>query len=303
MVRINICVCTYQRTESLMRCLDSLSKVDSVNSVTISVLVVDNDVSGTAEFAVMQLKSTFPFPLEYVCEKKRGIPCARNRAIDEANLTACDYLIFVDDDEWVEKDWLKNIYEYCVKSGGQSIIHGKVIPELPKDTPANIKGLFGAKSHATGTNLSSCATDNVMIPAKVYRDLGIRFDEQFPFAGGTDTKYFVEAVEKGVRILQCSEAIVYEEITQSRANLRWLSRRKYRAGITEAWKKGKKGRGKVRILAAMFLRVVIETVKMVFFVVVCSGLKRNQSWLKLCKAIGVCAGVLGARVDSYKVIS
>ena len=40
---ISICICTYNRSESLRRTLDSLAKQDDIDSGAVEVLVVDNN--------------------------------------------------------------------------------------------------------------------------------------------------------------------------------------------------------------------------------------------------------------------
>src|SRR5690606_40862979 len=57
--------------------------------------------------------------------------------------------------------------------------------------------IFKRKEYRTGQILQTCATNNVIIPVYVTRDLGLRFDETHPLAGGTDTLFFVEACARG----------------------------------------------------------------------------------------------------------
>lgn len=303
MVSINICVCTCQRNKLLSDCLESIAGAQIPFNTKVHVTVVDNDPGRSANDLVSKLSESYPLELHYSVEPRRGIPCARNRAIDVTHQLECDYLVFVDDDEQVDVSWLSALYGYVCKQGGDIIVSGDVIAELPADTPLSIQGLFGSKERYTGQVLKTCATNNVIIPAFVTRDLGLRFDESHPLAGGTDTIFFVEAVARGVRIVRCVEALVYESIPSSRANLAWLMKRKYRAGITEAWRKRQKGRGSLRIMLSAALVMLVETTKAVVLAVLGLTLARNKCWLKASKSAGVFMGVLGSRVDSYKEIT
>ncbi len=65
-----------------------------------------------------------------------------------------DYLVFIDDDEWVEPDWLVNLYGYCKANGGNIIVSGKVISDLPRDISDEIKGLFNKKIDRQDVNFS-----------------------------------------------------------------------------------------------------------------------------------------------------
>lgn len=303
MSSVNVCVCTCQREKLLARCLESIARIELPQDVRVTITVIDNDAGRSAEALVKAFAGRFPVPLFYHCEPRRGIPCARNRAIEETHRLGSDYLVFIDDDEWVEAGWLKALYGYASGQGGKVVVSGDVIPDLPADLPPDIRSLFKRKEYRTGQILQTCATNNVIIPVYVTRDLGLRFDETHPLAGGTDTLFFVEACARGVRILKCVEALVHESIPLSRANLRWLARRKYRAGITEAWRKRKKGRSFLRVVIWAGVQTILETVITAVLTFLGRKIARNKCWLRASKSAGVFMGALGASVDSYKHIT
>ncbi|HVL02426.1 MAG TPA: glycosyltransferase, partial [Dongiaceae bacterium] len=261
MPSINICICTCKRDKLLVQCLESVGRVEVPQGLHVTVTVVDNDGDRSAEGAVRALTERFPFPLRYVSEPRRGIPLARNRALDETYQLGSDFLAFIDDDEWVRTDWLLRLYEYEQAQGGNIIVSGEVIPELPADTPPEIRGVYKIKTRRTGERIESCATNNVLVPVSMIRNWGLRFDESNPLAGGTDTIFFHEAVLRGAEIRKCAEALVHEAIPASRANLKWLAKRKYRAGITDAWSKQRKGRPRLVILLAAALRVLSALIR------------------------------------------
>ena len=302
MKKINICLCTYKRGEMLTFCLHSLAEIQKPTDTEVSLTIIDNDSCRTAEVIVNKFKKIIPFSVYYHCESKRGIPCARNCAIEETHRLKSDYLVFIDDDEKVAPAWLEKLYTYCQSQGGDVIVSGGVTSELPEETPEHIAGLFNKKQRPTGTRLTSCATDNVLIPVHVTRKLGLRFDETNPLAGGTDTIFFYQAVKAGAVILKCAEAMVYETVPPGRATLRWLSRRKYRAGITVAWRKLQDGQRRLRIVVSSIFKILFDFMACVVMVIAGCKLKRNLSWLKVCRSYGILSGVLGRTVDSYKKV-
>lgn len=302
MERIVICVCTFKRAKLLKECLESITKITLPSSAEVHMLVVDNDPEQASHEFTQSLNDSFPIPLHYVCEPRQGIPCARNKAIEVAHQLDADYFVFIDDDERVEPDWLVQLVGYCRSKGGQAVIHGGVEQELPVGTPAHIQAVYQRKKRKTGDSLNACATNNVIVPIRVTRDLGLRFDESNPLAGGTDTIFFTEARAKGVQIFECSEAQVKETIPASRATLAWMLKRKYRAGITEAWRKQQSGRSKTSILISALLQALLESLKAVLMTVVGNKVSRNRFWLKASRSAGVFAGVFGVEVDSYKKI-
>jgi len=301
-IKINICVCTYQRPKLLLNCLESLAPLVVPLNTKVTVTVIDNDDARSAEIIVSALKSKFPFDLRYYCEERRGIPCARNRAIAETHRLGSDYLVFIDDDEWVESSWLKALYGYCQSQGGEIIVSGPVISELPDNIPEHIGRLFNKRQRETGVTLSSCGTGNVLVPIYVTKTLGLRFDETNPFSGGEDTRFFCQAVNVGVVIKNCAEAVVHEVIPVNRTTLKWFAKRKYSAGTTVAWRKIQDGDSKLGIVFSSIFRIIIEIVNCGFMILVGHKLRRNKSWLRVCRSFGILAGVLGVTVDMYRSV-
>lgn len=302
MATVAICICTYKREHLLGECLASLARMEVPAHVGMQIVVIDNDAQQASRDMIAQLGESFPYQLHYECEPKQGIPCARNRAIDKVHELQADYLVFIDDDERVEPDWLVRLYEYCMAKGGKAVIHGGVFSLLPVGTPQHIRSLYNKQKRRTGDRLNSCATNNVIVPIWVTQELGLRFDESKPLAGGTDTIFFSTAVSEGVEIFECAEALVKETLPVSRTTLKWWMKRKYRAGITEAWRKRQAGRSVASILISAVLQFLVETLKTIVLTLVVQLPLRNRCWLKACRSAGVIAGVFGAKVDSYKQI-
>jgi len=104
--------------------------------------VIDNDQTRSDEALVSELSETFPSTLYYHCEGKRGIPCARNRAVEEIHRLSSDYLVFIDDDEWVEPHWSDTLYSYCQEQGGDVVVSGNVSFDLPGKSPEHIQRIL-----------------------------------------------------------------------------------------------------------------------------------------------------------------
>lgn len=97
---VGVCVITYKRPKGLHRCLQSLQLLQFRLSSTphISIFVVDNDPSASAQPIVQQLQTLSKWPITYDVEPTRGISYARNRAVSLAK--DCDFIAFIDDDEY-----------------------------------------------------------------------------------------------------------------------------------------------------------------------------------------------------------
>ncbi|AOS95914.1 Glycosyl transferase family 2 [Microbulbifer aggregans] len=295
---LDICICTCRRPELLRRALESLSQVELPDTVRVSVTVVDNDPEESAQPVIRSLQGSYPLPIHYAAESRRGIPFARNRCLDEAQAKGADYLVFIDDDEWVAADWLQKLYSFARDAGGRAVVCGSVISLLPASSPDYYNMFFSRKRRRTGERLPYCATNNVLIPLGEVRELGLRFDESRPFAGGEDVMFFTAASQRGMAIFHCAEAVVYEDIPEDRANLRWLSRRKYSVGITQAHQKLITGRSRVDVLASALLQLL--TASLVCALSMTVRRQRERAWLRVCRSAGMAGGVFGAESQFYR---
>ena len=105
---IGVCVCTYKRPELLRRLLTELAGQETGGLFTYSVVVVDNDRLRSAEAVVQDFAASSTLSVTYDVEPLQNICLARNRAIANA---AGDFIVFIDDDEFPEKQWLLMLYQ------------------------------------------------------------------------------------------------------------------------------------------------------------------------------------------------
>lgn len=271
-------------------------------SADVCITVVDNDKAGSSRKIVDAFRTSAPISVHYEVEEKRGIPCARNRALKISMNIGADLMLFIDDDEHVHKSWLLEMLSVSEEYNHKSVVHGMVVPCLPDGVPDDIACFFQPKVRAEGKELSACATDNVLMPVNFFEDNALFFDDSRPLAGGTDTMFFTMAKKLGIRIIQTNRAIVYEDIPGSRLNLRWLVRRKFRAGLTDAWRKRQNGRIWIALVLGSMVHIIKNVFMMLFFQAAFRPCERNRSVLGAAKYSGVFMGCIGFVVDSYKSI-
>jgi succinoglycan biosynthesis protein ExoM len=295
--RVAICVATYRRAELLRDLLASLAKLsfEKVCTPHIEVIVVDNDISRTAEPVCDMQK--FPWTIRYICEPNRGIACARNRAIAES--AGAGFLAFIDDDETPETRWLDELL-WTQAQFQADIVSGPLLPAYVGNVPQWIRngGFFRRPIFRTGDTVKLCSTNNVLIRSAVLARVP-SFDEQFNLTGGEDSHFFLRVRECGFRMVFSSDAVVYEPITEKRANVSWLLRRGFQSGNSWALcerdltpqasaTRGCKGiahmfRGLLRVPASLWLgrAAVVRDLQ------------------ELCAGAGMLAGVLGHRFQPY----
>ena len=204
----------------LERCLMSLPPAIARVSEPVFVVVVENDTEAHANAAIDQLSDRMD--IVYAQEPEQGIPFARNRAIEKALLRGFDWLIFIDDDEWVAEDWLERFLDARAAYPNAEVLTGPVLRDYPEDAPGWLpkSGNVGLR---TGTELPSAATNNTMAAARLFRSDGMdmRFEERLRFTGGEDTELFLRFTQEGGGIVWVAEAQVFEEYPENRSTLKW----------------------------------------------------------------------------------
>ncbi len=99
---VSVVVCTYNRSDSLIRALESLCRQRTAASAY-EVIVVDNNSSDDTRSVVDSFRRLHP-NVVYRFEPGQGLSHARNRGWREAR---GDYVAFVDDDCEVPEQWLE----------------------------------------------------------------------------------------------------------------------------------------------------------------------------------------------------
>lgn len=235
-VHIVVAVLTFRRPEGIGKLLEVLRNQvhQPERPFRLTVLVVDNDATGSARSVVEAFADTGAYRLIYVIEPQQGIPLARNRAIDTAPADT-DLFCFLDDDEWPVDGWLDAMLAVRARTGADCV-YGPVEPVYPSDPPAFFvrSRVFDRKRNRDGARIDYAASNNVMIDHRYMRAHGLRFDERMRFTGGTDYLFFNQAVRGGMKVFWADDALVYDIIPAGRMTWKWLLQRQYRLGNTFA---------------------------------------------------------------------
>lgn len=124
----SIIIPTYNRRESLRRCLDSLASQDG--DTTFEVIIVDDgSTDGTLE---MLAQSSFPYPLSVYTIEHAGPAAARNRGVAEAR---GDYLLFIDDDV-IAHTGLLAAHAGAHRTEGNAVIIGVMAAPADEELPS-----------------------------------------------------------------------------------------------------------------------------------------------------------------------
>lgn len=238
LIPVAIAVTTRDRPQMLAACLDSFRAMSIPETLSVQFLIVENNPTLTMAGSVEALRASLAAPhgLCLLHEPELGIPFARNAALDAALAQGCRWLIFVDDDETVDPDWLSHLIEGA-ETQGFDLAAGPVEAQPPEGalTPtetalyahyvaeAQSRRQSGAKWLASGlAGRHDLATNNWIGRLSALQAAGLRFDEAMRHTGGTDTDLSRRAAQAGLRLGWIPEAVVYEVVPRNRLTLSYV---------------------------------------------------------------------------------
>jgi glycosyltransferase involved in cell wall biosynthesis len=208
----------------LERLLRSLSRQETGGAFDVSIVVVDNDVAGSARETALRLREELGLDLTYAIEPERTIPAVRNHAL---RLARGNYIGIVDDDEFAPPRWLLTLYR-AIRSFGVDGALGPVHPWFDQEPPRWLirSRLCERPTHPTGTLLrwDQTRTGNVLVRREVFDRHGLRFDPTYR-TGGSDREFFKQAMRRGHRFVAVEEAPVHEVVPPERWTRRYWIRR------------------------------------------------------------------------------
>ena len=233
-MKLSICIPTYNRNESLKKCIKSINKIKIKNKIKINIIIVDNSKNNNLLKIKKQLIKNSKFKILFLCEKKRGIVNARNKCLQATNKFNPKYLAFIDDDVTLDKNWLINnllIINNCsadIVTGPQNYLKVKQNENL-----INYNELFEKKYNNKIKKVKWAATNNVFIRYKSIKLIpNLKFDENLnKFGIGEDQLFFSTLSNLGLKILWSNTVKVFEKIHTHRNTLNWVKHRSFRLGI------------------------------------------------------------------------
>jgi glycosyltransferase involved in cell wall biosynthesis len=215
----------------LDRLLNKLSKQKTGGLFTFSIVVIDNDHSGSARKVVEEFQSRSSIPINYCVEPRQNIALARNKAVEHAS---GDFVAFIDDDEVPITHWLVTLYEACMQFKVDGVL-GPVKPYFDEAPPSwLIKGKFYERpTYPTGLVIDwrKGRTGNVLLRRHVL--LGYEQPFRPEFRNGEDQEFFHRAIGKGHVFIWCDEAVAYEVVPPLRWKRKFLLKRALLRGAME----------------------------------------------------------------------
>ena len=302
MKKIAICIPTYKRPVMLRKLVLSIIGCRLNNSLIkdVSIIIVDNDIERTAELIVGELKEEYGkrYNIQYNNYPVKGLANVRNELIRIALMLNPDYLVFVDDDEYVSPGWL-NEFVNAITQTKADIIMGPVITENNYKISDEIISWIQRPDHPDYSSLTFLRTSNLIIDVSSLRKQQIWFDVRFNTTGGEDSFFGLQMLKKGATILWAAKAVVYEALTLERAKISWVAKRYYNGANKYAYiLKIEKDYPRIlkKVLVSLFYII------MGFFALILTFIpfrKRYWGLLKLSEGCGGIMGFLNLRYNAY----
>jgi len=234
-MKLVICVCTYNRSNALIKCLKSISCLYKILNVKIEIVIVDNSTKRSSFKLVKEIKKSFKYKIIQLHEKRRGIVYARNRCLKEVKKIDPKFISFLDDDCIIDRFWLKNVFKVR-KYTNAEIITGPQIP-LRKSSSSkynliNYSYFFEKKYKNSINRVDWAASNNVFLEYEVIKSHNLLFDKTLnKFGIGEDQLFFSKLNSYGYKIYWSKNIKVFETIHGHRQNLNWLINRSFRLGV------------------------------------------------------------------------
>ncbi|MGA7417474.1 MAG: glycosyltransferase [Acidimicrobiales bacterium] len=219
---LSVVVCTKDRPEKLVRCLQSVARAfQHLEEIESELIVVDNAPSDDRTRTVV----TSMKGVKYVAEPLAGLDVARNRGLRAASR---EVVAFIDDDAVVDRWWAEALMEAWAAEPDSVVITGAVLPyEL--ETQAQILFELGGGFTADfkirrfgdvplDRAWAAAATCGAGCNMSVNRGAALRmggFDENLdtgpPLSGGGDLDLFYQAIVRGGPLVYEPSVVVFHE--------------------------------------------------------------------------------------------
>lgn len=226
----------------------SLRNIKIPDSVNVLFLIVENNKTSTSDLWIHEVRSSISFSdVVYLLETCIGISSARNRALDYAENAGADFLAFVDDDEFVEPDWLEQLLAEQKRLELDMV--GSPVRPVPQNKKLNRWKRFiwsgvewnsiraeqrARRKWEQGTaDTIKIATGSWLGRLDFFRKTGLKFDPNLGLTGGEDWNLWLEAKKLGAKTGWAPDAIAYETVPCCRISFSYHFRRNRDHNATE----------------------------------------------------------------------
>lgn len=118
MKKISIIVPIYNAVQTIEKCLDSIL---ANNFSDFEVVLVNDGSTDESGQVIVKYSQKYQQKIKIIEQENLGVAVARNNGIIAAS---GDYVMFVDNDDYVESDYLQKFFEQMEKTGAEAVFGG-----------------------------------------------------------------------------------------------------------------------------------------------------------------------------------
>lgn len=173
MKKISIIVPIYNSEKYLEKCLESIVNQTIINELQI--ILINDGSTDNSESIIDRYVQKFPKSIIKINKSNGGQASARNKGLELAN---AEYIMFVDSDDYIEKNKLTELYEYTKNSNKDLVVFNYA--EIKDNNKTIKKGLnIQTNNNIINYLLSNMSPWNKIIKTNVIKKNNIKFLENY----------------------------------------------------------------------------------------------------------------------------
>lgn len=258
---ITVVICTHNRAGLLRQTLDTLARARRPDGWRADILVVANACSDETH-ALLSAAQKEPawrdMPLRWIAEPRPGKSHALNHAIARTDAAA---LCFIDDDQFVDADFLFTLAEALDAHPEYGILCGRIRPAWDGSEPAWVHATgryhipirpfpeydFGDEAKAIPADHKLPSGGNITVRRQVFEQVGSFSTDLGPqghnLMGGEDHDFIQRCLAQGVRILYVPDLKQLHAIEPERMRTGYMLRKSYLRSLSARRMSGNPPRG------------------------------------------------------------
>ena len=144
---VSVIICCYNSSSRIVPTLEHLLKQKVSDNISWEVVIVNNASKDDTVEAAKEIwkRNQVTIPLSMVEQPIPGLSYAREKGIEKSTY---EYLLFCDDDNWLDENYVSNVFNIMKENECIGALGGQGIPYFETDPPKSI--LKYACTYATG---------------------------------------------------------------------------------------------------------------------------------------------------------
>jgi len=215
----SVLVLNWNGKKWLNDCFRSLRKINYPKS-RYEVIMIDN---ASSDDSVAYVKKKFPWVKICKLDKNYGFDEGYNMGIEKSKAKG-DYLVILNNDTEVEKDWLIEMVEVAEKDKSIGVCGSKIVDERLGEVGEGYMSLLGVPIQKAGDNVKECfwISDCSALIRRVVKDkMGKIYDDDF-FIYFEEIDVCWRARLLGYKVVFVPKSVVYHKGAATASRVGWI---------------------------------------------------------------------------------